>query len=55
MDPPNSVIVRVKTARAVDELEGVDEEEGEEGEGEEGAEKVPKKLLPNQKVKALES
>ncbi|MEE4259317.1 MAG: 50S ribosomal protein L25/general stress protein Ctc [Bacteroidales bacterium] len=37
LDPPNSVIVRVKTARAVEEIEGVDEEEGEEGEGEEGA------------------
>jgi large subunit ribosomal protein L25 len=37
LDPPNSVIVRVKTARAVEEVEGVDEEEGEEGEGEEGA------------------
>jgi large subunit ribosomal protein L25 len=38
LDPPNSVIVRVKTARAVEEVEGADEdEEGEEGEGEEGA------------------
>jgi large subunit ribosomal protein L25 len=37
LDPPNSVIVRVKTARAVEEIEGVDEEEGEEGEGEEVA------------------
>jgi len=35
LDPPNSVIVRVKTARAIEEIEGVDEdEEGEEGEGE---------------------
>jgi large subunit ribosomal protein L25 len=40
LDPPNSVIVRVKTARAIEEIEGVDEdedEEGVEGEGEEGA------------------
>ena len=38
LDPPNSVIVRVKTARAVEEIEGVDEdEEGEGEEGEEGA------------------
>ncbi len=41
LDPPNSVIVRVKTARTIEEVEGVDEdeegEEGEEGEGEEGA------------------
>jgi len=38
LDPPNSVIVRVKTARAIEEIEGVDEdEEGEGEEGEEGA------------------
>ncbi len=36
LDPPNSVIVRVKMARAVEEVAGVEEEE-EEGEGEGGA------------------
>ncbi len=35
LDPPNSVIVRVKTARVVEEIE-VEEEEGVEGEAAEG-------------------
>jgi len=39
LDPPNSVVVRVKTARVVEEIETEEEEgeEGVEGEGAEGA------------------
>ncbi len=45
LDPPNSVIVRVKMARAVEEVVGVEEEE----EGEEGAEAPAEGEAPAEK------
>ena len=36
LDPPNSVILRVKTARVIEEIEEEEDEEGVEGEAAEG-------------------
>jgi len=56
LDPPNSVLVRVKMARAVEEVVGEEEEEEGEGEGEgEGGAPAAEGETPAEKPEGAES